>query len=127
MTDEIDVRIALDNLASHIRRVAQRFDVTPSRNDMLTIRAILENILPSGYGGSPGDPQRVESELMDYDPVAPYRVCVAGGDPEPFTSYRAANMYARTQSGANRIPVFIRDAADVVTWAIRFTNEPLGS
>lgn len=69
---------------------------------------------------------RVESQLIDYQHAPPYRVHV-GHDTEPdvFKTYWAANLYARAQSASKRVPVAIRDGADVVFWEIRLTSEPL--
>lgn len=129
MTDEIDSRIAIDTLIAHVRKVAKRFGVTPRRDDIVLLYAVLEDMLPS-CGGAPGELQRVESELMDYEPVAPYGVYVSdiNGSLECsflLADYRAAQDLARHHSGARSVAVFIRDAKDVVIWEIRLTDAPL--
>lgn len=130
MTDEIDTRIAIDALIAQVRKVAKRFGVTPKRDDIVLIYAVLEDMLPSGDGGPPGELQRVESELMDYEPIPPYCVNVSdmNGSLECsflLADYRAAQDLARHHSGARSVAVFIRDAKDVVPWEIRLTDQPL--
>jgi hypothetical protein len=74
----------------------------------------------------PGEIQRVELELIDYQHIPPYRVYIADrGEADTFGNYRAANLFARTQSGANRVPVLIRDNANVAVWAIKLTAQTI--
>lgn len=127
MTDEIDKRIAIDRLVAQARKVAAKFGVSPDRDDIALMRAILEDMLPDGRGGSPGEVRRVESELIDYEPIPPYHVYIVDRRvPLTLRDYGRAQDLGRTESGARSVAVFIRDAADVITWEIRLTDEPLG-
>lgn len=75
----------------------------------------------------PGELRRVESELIDYDPVPPYRLYIRDRRaPLTLMDYGRAQNIGRSESGARSIPVLIRDAADVVIWEIRLTHELLG-
>lgn len=129
MTDhEINIRIAIDRLVAHIRACAQDFGVTLERDRAMTIRGALEATFGAPSSESPSG--RVESELLDYDPKPPYRVYISDM-PEPVEfsevyEYRRAQHFARDHSGARDVSVFIRDGANVVTWEIRLTDEPLG-
>lgn len=127
MTDEIDKRIAIDSLLILIRTVATDCNVVLEPDSAIAIRGILEDTFAGPEGLRPSD-HCVESVLLNYDPVPPYRVYVSDiAEPITFARpYRSAQNVAREHWGARRVSVFIRDAADVVTWEIRVTDTPLG-
>lgn len=96
--------------------------ITMTADDVKRIRGDIGAMIRTWR--SPGELRRVESQLIDYDPVPPYRISCS-----PlinFRDYDVAQDLARTHSGARHVAVSLRDAADVVTWEIRLTNEPLG-
>jgi hypothetical protein len=127
MTDDIQTRITIDAITEHIRATARKSGIDPQRDDMLALRGILEGIFSGQrWWEAPGEIQRVESELTDYKPVAPYRVFIEQDEiPVDFPDYAFAKNLARARSGARRVAVLIRDAKGVVTWTIKLTDSPL--